>query len=143
MIGIVLVSHGSLAPEALRSIESVLGRSVPGMQAVEAHADDTLEVLRERIGAAVRAVEQGEGTIILTDMYGDSATNVSIALSGQRRIEIVTGTNMPLILKAVSARQTMTLEALAAFLVDYGRDHILRVGSGASAAGAHRKTSGR
>ena len=134
MIGIVLVGHGTLAPAVLRSIEGVLGHQVPGVVAVSAAADDTLESLKTRIAQAAASVEQGQGTIILTDMFGDSATNVSVALAREARIQVVTGVNLPILLKVISARHAMDLDALAAFIVEYGRDHILRVGSGAPAA---------
>jgi PTS system mannose-specific IIA component len=126
MIGIVLVGHGTLALSVLRSIESVLGHAVPGMVAVGATADDTLVTLRTKIAAAVDVVEQGDGTIILTDMYGDTATNVSMALASEARIQVVTGSNLPIIVKVTSARHDMGLEKLASFIVEYGRDHILR-----------------
>ena len=126
MIGVVLVSHGDLAREALSSIESVLGHSVGAMVAVNAGANDTLESLRERLAATVTLVEQGEGTIILTDMFGDSASNVSLSLAEEGRFEVVTGVNLPVLLKVVSARETMPLEALAEFLVEYGREHLMR-----------------
>jgi PTS system mannose-specific IIA component len=141
MIGIVLVGHGSLAPAVLRSIESVLGHPVPGMVAVGAAPDDTLESLRERIGAAAASVEQGQGTIILTDMFGDSATNVSVALAREKHIQVVTGVNLPVTLKVISARHEMDLERLAAFVVEYGREHILRAGPGAP--GGARSTDKR
>jgi PTS system mannose-specific IIA component len=133
MIGIVIVGHGGLAPEVLRSIESVLGHPVPGMVAVGAAVDDTLESLRARIGAAAASVEEGQGTIILTDMFGDSATNVSVALARAAHIQVVTGANLPILLKVISARHAMDLESLAAFVVEYGREHILRAGPGAPA----------
>src|SRR6185369_10993437 len=113
MIGIVLVGHGALAPEVLRSIESVLGHPVPGMVAVGATLDDTLVSLKTKIAAAVTSVEQGDGTIILTDMYGDTATNVSMALAREQRIQVVTGSNLPIIVKVISARHEMSLEELA------------------------------
>ena len=126
MIGIVLVGHGTLAPEVLRNIESVLGHPVPNMVAVGASLDDTLGSLREKISAAAASVEQGDGTIILTDMYGDTATNVSMGLARDAHIQVVTGSNLPIIVKVISARHEMPLERLAAFIVDYGREHILR-----------------
>jgi len=129
MIGVVLVGHGALAPAVLRSIEGVLGHAVPGMVAVGAATEDTLESLKERIKAATASVEQGQGTIILTDMFGDSATNVSVALAREAHIQVVTGVNLPVLLKVVSARHEMDLEALAAFVVDYGREHILLAGA--------------
>jgi len=138
VIGIVLVAHGTLAPAVLRSIESVLGHPVPGMLAVGTQGDETLSTLRERVGAAITQVEQGQGTIILTDMFGDSATNVSLALAKEADLEIVTGVNVPLILKVISARQAMNLQELAAFVVEYGRAHILRAGSAAPVRPGHR-----
>src|SRR5262245_55660922 len=126
MIGIVLVGHGTLAPEVLRSIESVLGHPVPAMVAVGALPDDTLATLKSKLEAAVASVETGDGTIILTDMYGDTATNVSMALARESRIQVVSGANMPILVKAISARHEMSLEKLAGFVVEYGRDHILR-----------------
>jgi len=107
MIGIVLVGHGALAPAVLRSVEGVLGHSVPSMVAVGAAADDTLESLKERIAAAATSVDDGQGALILTDMFGDSATNVSVALAREMHVEVVTGVNLPVILKAVSARHSM------------------------------------
>jgi PTS system mannose-specific IIA component len=126
MIGIVLVGHGALAPAVLRSIESVLGHPIPGMVAVGATVDDTLVTLREKIAAAAASVDQGDGTIILPVMYGDTATNVSMALAREQRIQVVTGSNLPIIVKVISARHEMALEELAAFMVQYGREHILR-----------------
>jgi len=126
MIGIVLVGHGALAPEVLRSIESVLGHPVPNMVAVGATLDDTLASLRAKISTAAASVEQGDGTIILTDMFGDTATNVSMALALEARIQVVTGSNLPIIVKVISARHDMDLETLAPFIVEYGREHILR-----------------
>jgi PTS system mannose-specific IIA component len=128
VIGIVLVGHGELAPAVLSSIENVLGHPVPGMVAVSAYADDTLETLRERIAAAATSVEEGQGTIILTDMFGDSATNVSVDLARERPLRVVTGANLPILLKVISARHAMAIDALADFVVDYGRDHILIAG---------------
>jgi len=138
MIGIVIVGHGSLAPAVLQSIEGVLGHSVPGVVAVGTHSEDTLATLRERIAVAAATVEQGEGVIILTDMFGDSATNVSIGLARDAHLEVVTGANLPILLKVISARHTMMLEDLAAFIVEYGREHILRAGPGATAAPGRR-----
>jgi mannose PTS system EIIA component len=143
MIGIVLVGHGAIAEAALRSIESVLGHPVPGMIAVSAAADDTLPQLKDRIAEAVKSVEQGDGTVILTDMFGDSATNVSVALAREQRIQVVTGVNLPILLKVISARHVMDLDALATFVVEYGRDHILRAAPGAPVLRGRRPGASR
>ncbi len=67
-------------------------------------------------------------------MFGDSATNVSVALAREVPVQVVTGVNLPMLFKVISARQSMDLEELANFVVDYGRDHILRAQPGTAAA---------
>jgi PTS system mannose-specific IIA component len=125
MIGIVLVGHGALAPEVLRSIESVLGHPVPNMVAVGAMLDHTLTSLRTKIEAAAAAVEQGDGTIILTDMYGDTATHVSMALARDARIQVVTGSNLPIIVKVISASRDVA-QGPGGVHRGVRSDHILR-----------------
>lgn len=133
MIGIVVVTHGGLAEEMVRTLEGVLGR-IPGIAAVSTEGDDPV-VLRSRIAEALARVETGKGSLILTDMFGDTATNLSLALSRDADVEVVAGTNMPMLVKAVSSRATMSLGALAEFIHEYGRQHIFwasrrAVGSG-------------
>ena len=82
--------------------------------------------MKANIAAAVASVETGDGTIILTDMYGDTATNVSMELARTARVQVVTGANLPIMVKVISARHEMNVEELAGFIVEYGRDHILR-----------------
>jgi len=130
MVGVVLVGHGMLAPAVLTSIESVLGHPVPGMVAVGADPEDSLPVLRQHIAAAVASVDQGDGVIILTDMYGDSATNVSVALARDARVQVLSGCNLPILVKVISARNEVPFDDLPAFLIEYGREHILRAGAG-------------
>jgi mannose PTS system EIIA component len=122
MIGIVLVTHGGLAEEMLRTLEGVLGR-IPRIEAVSTEGDDPA-ILRARIANAIARVDDGEGSLILTDMYGDTATNLSLTLSRGAAVEVVAGTNMPMLIKAVSSRATLPLSELAAFIHDYGRRHI-------------------
>jgi PTS system mannose-specific IIA component len=100
---------------------------------VSAAADETLESLKGRIAEAAASVDEGQGTIIITDMLGDSATNASTVLARDKHVEVVTGANLPILLKVISARHEMDLESLAVSMVEYGRDHILRAVPGAPA----------
>lgn len=124
MIGIVVVTHGHLAEEMLRTLRGVLG-PLKGVAGVNAAGRDDPEVLRLAIAEAVDAVESGEGCLILTDMLGDSATNLSLAVSRKVSCEVVAGVNMPMLVKAVTSRSGIGLRPLAERIHEYGRSHIV------------------
>jgi PTS system mannose-specific IIA component len=123
MVGIVVVGHGGLAEEMVRSVESVLGH-VEGLEAVSTASTDTPEGIRTRIAGAVQRVDHGGGVIILSDMLGDTATNQSLVIARQTGAEVVAGVNMPILIKLTSARREMDAHALAGFIQRYGQEHI-------------------
>ncbi|MGH7897305.1 MAG: PTS sugar transporter subunit IIA, partial [Candidatus Binatia bacterium] len=82
-------------------------------------------VVEAKIRRIVERVDEGEGTLIFTDMLGDTATNVSLAIARSRGAEVVAGVNMPMLIKAVSGRHGMRLRELAGFIRRYGREHIV------------------
>ncbi len=135
MIGIVLVTHGRLAEEMLSTLRTVLG-SLEQIDAVSTGVEDDPDVVRLKIRRAVESVDRGEGSLILTDMLGDTATNLSLAISGECNAEVVAGVNMPMLVKAVTCRQGTSLQALAGFIQGYGRDHIFWVSRGGKPAGS-------
>lgn len=122
MIGIVVATHGGLGEEMVRTLQGVLG-PVPRIGAVSVIEGDP-EVVKEKIRRALERVDEGDGALILTDMLGDTATNLSLAAAAAWRAEVVTGVNMPMLVKAATARDAMGLQELAAFIPEYGRDHI-------------------
>lgn len=123
MVGIVVVGHGRLAEEMVQTLESVLGH-IEGLEAVATSYDDTPDVMRERIEAAVRRVDHGLGVIIATDMLGDTPTNLSLAIARRTGAEVVAGVNMPILIKLTSARGEMDAPTLARFIQRYGQEHI-------------------
>jgi PTS system mannose-specific IIA component len=122
MVGIVVVTHGRLGEEMVRTVESVMGR-VAGIEVVSTVEADP-EVVKARLRRVIERIDEGDGTLVLTDMLGDTATNLALAVAGSLRVEVVAGANMPMLLKAASARGTMGLREFAAFIRQYGRDHI-------------------
>ena len=122
MIGIVVVTHGRLGQEMVRTLHGVLG-PVPGLEAVSSIETDP-EVVKGEIRRMVERTDDGDGVLVLTDMLGDTATNLSLTVAGTSRAEVVAGVNMPMLIKAASARGTMGLRELAGFIREYGRDHI-------------------
>jgi PTS system mannose-specific IIA component len=122
MIGIVVVTHGRLGEEMVRTLNGVLG-PVPALMAVSSTETDP-EIVKGEIRRTLERVDDGDGVLLLTDMLGDTATNLSLMVADTSRAEVVAGVNMPMLVKAASARGNMGLRDLAGFIREYGRDHI-------------------
>jgi PTS system mannose-specific IIA component len=138
MVGIVVVGHGRLAEEMVQTLEGVLG-PLDGMASVVTAYSDTPDAIRERIAAAVRGVDRGDGAIIVTDMLGDTPTNQSIAVARETGAEVVAGVNMPILIKLSTARGEMNARALARFIQRYGQEHIFWATAARGPAAARRE----
>src|SRR5207245_8339798 len=96
MVGIVVVGHGRLGEEMVQILEGVLG-PLDGLASVATAYSDPPDVIRERIASAVRRVDRGAGAIILTDMLGDTPTNLSLAVARETGAEVVAGDNIQIL----------------------------------------------
>lgn len=101
MIGVVVASHGKLAEELLRTAEAVVG-PLPQVRPVNVVATDP--EVRHKIEEAIRAADEGEGVLLLTDLLGGSPTQLCLSFLNERKVEVVTGVNLPMLLKLVSLR---------------------------------------
>jgi PTS system mannose-specific IIA component len=126
MVGLVVVGHGRLSGAMVETLESVVGRQ-EAVEAVTSGPDEGPQEIRDRIAAAVRRVDRGAGVLIVTDMLGDTQTNMSLAVARETGAQVVAGFNMPMLIKLSSVRQEMPLGALAQFIKRYGQDHIFCV----------------
>jgi mannose PTS system EIIA component len=131
MVGIVVVGHGRLGEEAVQTLQSVVG-PIDAFEAVTTSAIDRPEEMRAKIRAAVDRVRRDRGVLIMTDMLGDTQTNQSIAIAREMGAEVVAGVNMPMLLKATTARGGCDARALAELLTRYGREHIVWATAGAT-----------
>ena len=126
MIGIVVVTHAGLADEILHAAELILG-PLPGVEAVSIDHEMSLEVAKEQLQQAVALVEKdGDGVIILTDLFGGTPTNISAELLQEGKVEILTGVNLPMLIKGAGSRTNQTLDGLAVLLKEYGKNAIIR-----------------
>lgn len=123
MIGLVLVTHGRLAEEFVHALEHVVGRQEK-LAAISIGPDDKMEARRTDIAAAVKAVDSGEGVIILTDMFGGTPSNLAISLLEEGKVEVVAGLNLPMLVKLVRVRREANLHKAAAAAQDAGRKYI-------------------
>lgn len=101
MIGILLVTHGRLAEE-LRAAALTIQPEIVRMVAVALEWNQTGEDARERIARGLAEADQGEGAVILTDMFGGTPTNLTLSFLKKERVEIVTGVNLPMVLKCAA-----------------------------------------
>ncbi len=124
MVGLVIATHGHLADELVSTAEQIVGKlSAVATCLVEPGAAP--DEIREKVRAAVRSVDSGEGVIVLADLFGGTPCNQSLTMLGQLDLEVLTGVNLPMLLKANSLRNgTLPLETLARSLAEYGQKNI-------------------
>ena len=123
MIGLVLVTHGRLAEEFVSATEHVVGPQ-ENIRAICIGDDDDMEQRREDILAAVKAVESGDGVIVLTDMFGGTPSNLSISIMDKSKVEVIAGINLPMLIRLASVRETGDLENAVEQAQEAGRKYI-------------------
>jgi mannose PTS system EIIA component len=123
MIGMVLVTHGSLAVEFRAALEHVVGLQKQ-LATITIGPDDDMEKRRREIMEAVSSVESGQGVILLTDMFGGTPSNLAISVMNGAKVEVLAGVNLPMLIKLASVRDHCSLEAAAAQAQDAGRKYI-------------------
>ncbi len=120
-----MVSHGELARALLQTATEIVG-PFEAAEAIPISRRDSLQDAERALREAIQRVDQGRGALVLVDMFGGSAANVALALVGQVNIEVVTGCNLPMLLKLSSAVKTeAALSELAQLLKLYGKRHVL------------------
>ena len=123
MIGIVVVSHGQLANEFVAALEHVVGPQDHVVTVCIGPSDD-MEQRRKEILAGIKTVEQGDGVVLLTDMFGGTPSNLAISAMNSPNIEVIAGVNLPMLGKLVSVRVDHTLLEAVTHAQDAGRKYI-------------------
>lgn len=123
MIGMILVTHGRLAEEFIAAAEHVVGAQA-NVKAICIGPDDDMEIRRTNIKDAIREVNTGAGVIILTDMFGGTPSNLAISLMDKGKVEVLAGTNLPMLIKLASIRETASLEEAVVQAEESGRKYI-------------------
>ncbi len=124
-IGGIIVSHGNLATELLAAANKVVG-DLTHIAAVSIDWNDNVENAKDQISKAIKTVSRGNGVIILTDMFGGTPTNISAMFIAENEVEIVTGVNLPMVIKLASQRNEMSLIDLAKAIEEQGKSSIYR-----------------
>ena len=124
MVGVVIVTHCRLAEELISAARLVVGEELKRFHPVSIAPSEGSEEIREKIIAAIRKVDEGQGVLILTDMYGGTPSNISLSFLEERKVEVITGVNLPMLLKLATYQNEMSLDQLAVFITDYGQRNI-------------------
>ena len=123
MIGIVIVTHSALADEFLMATQQIVG-TVEGIEPISIDPSDPIEEVEKRIKKGIKKVDAGKGVLILTDMFGGTPSNISLSFQEKGKVEIVTGVNLPMLIKLSTLREEKTLDELASFIKSYGQKNI-------------------
>jgi PTS system mannose-specific IIA component len=123
MIGLVLVTHGALADEFKLAMEHVVGPQ-EFVEAIAIGPEDNAESRRDDILAALDRADSGDGVIILTDMFGGTPSNLAISVMQNRKVEVIAGVNLPMLVKLGRIRGEMTMEEAVAMAQEAGKKYI-------------------
>ncbi len=127
-VGGVIVSHGQVANELLAAAETVVGE-LDHIAAVSIGWHDDVEIAKAEIERAIKQVSADNGVLIMTDMFGGTPTNISAMFIKDGEVELITGVNLPMVIKLASQNKELSLTELAKAIEDQGKQSIYRTGS--------------
>ncbi len=123
MIGMVLVTHGRLAVELIAALEHVVGPQ-SNVKAVCIGPDDDMEQRRAEILDSIAQADEGDGVVLLTDMFGGTPSNLAISVMDKANVEVIAGVNLPMLIKLASVAKTESLDDAIESAQEAGRKYI-------------------
>jgi PTS system mannose-specific IIA component len=123
MIGVLVVTHGQLAIELVKAAEMIVG-PLPSFVAVSIGWHDDVTTAREAIAQAIERVTGSSGVLILTDMFGGTPSNLGLTFLEANRVEVITGVNLPMLIKLAGLQESSDLLAVAREMRENGRNAI-------------------
>jgi PTS system mannose-specific IIA component len=123
MIGVLITTHGNLGSELIKAAELIRG-SLKGIIPISVDQTKGVEDLKKEISTAIKKLDQGQGVLILTDLFGGTPSNISLSFMREGKVEVITGVNLPMLLKLPDIREGMSLKEFAQNIKDYGIKNI-------------------
>nr|WP_319392795.1 PTS sugar transporter subunit IIA [uncultured Desulfobacter sp.] len=124
MTGILIVTHANLGASLIDTLEFILGAKQEKLDAISIDIKQDPESLRNKIKRGIKDVYCEKGVIIFTDMFGGTPSNLAYAFLEEGKVEVISGVNLPILLKAVTSREKMEIKALTAALIEHGKKSI-------------------
>jgi PTS system mannose-specific IIA component len=123
MVGLVVVTHGRLGVELINTAELILGR-IENSVVVSIEGQNDPDRMRFQIQEAIKQADGGHGVLILTDLFGGTPSNISLSFLSNGQVEVLSGVNLPMIIKLAQNRNGKTLAEVAQSVAEYGRKSI-------------------
>lgn len=124
MTGGIIATHGNLATELLKTATFITG-DLPNIRAMTMDLSEPVDVIKKAMQQAIKEVDKGNGVLILTDMFGGTPSNMAISFHENNRVEVITGVNLPMIIKlAQLSNEKKTLVEIASEVVQYSQKSI-------------------
>lgn len=123
MVGILIVTHGRLAQELVETTRIIVGKNAEHIVPITVDWNDDMSDIQKTISSAISKVDQGNGVLILTDMFGGTPSNISLSFLSDK-VEIITGVNLPMLIKIVNVGDRYTLKELAQMIHEQGKKSI-------------------
>jgi len=140
MVGAVIIAHGSIGQELIVAARYILGK-VEGISAVCIDSETNAFEVRKMIVKAIRQVDEGDGVLVMTDLFGGSPSNIAFSFLNDEKVDVVAGVNLPMILTFWNKRANATLQEVAKYVQLSGRRGVVRTRDLMEANGAARRGS--
>jgi len=124
MTGILVVTHANLASTLIETLEFIMGKEQDNLLPISIDIKEDPDSLRKKIKQGISKVMTDNGVLIFTDMFGGTPSNLAYSFLEEGKVEVISGVNLPLLLKAVTARKKMDMETLTTSLVEHGKRSI-------------------
>ncbi len=124
MIGILIVTHSNLGAALIEAAQFIIGSLPEKMEAVSIDLREDADILRKKIASAIKRLDGREGILILTDMFGGTPSNLSYSFLEEGKIEVISGVNLPMVIRSLSLRKTLGLVELGEKIEAFGKKSI-------------------
>ncbi len=124
MTGILVVTHADLGNALIETAQHILGESPENIHFVSINITESPESLRKKIKQGISKVQTDNGVLILTDMFGGTPSNLSYSFLKEGKVEVISGVNLPILLKAINSREKMDMEKLTSSIIEHGKRSI-------------------
>ncbi len=123
MIGVLITTHGNLGNELIKAAELIKG-PLSDILHVSVDQSKNVEDIKKEIGNAIKKLDKEKGVLVLTDLFGGTPSNISLSFMKDQKVEVVTGVNLPMLLKLSEVKEGMTLREFACFIKEHGQKNI-------------------
>ncbi len=123
MVGVLITTHGNLGKELIKAAELIRG-SLKGIVHISVDQIKGVEDLKKEISGAIKKLDQGQGVLILTDLFGGTPSNISLSFMKEGKVEVITGVNLPMLLKLPDIGENISLREFAQQIKEYGIKNI-------------------